>query len=133
MGAAAAAATIPTVRKSQSSTYSDSNRQRNSSSHGHSNIKGVRTSNHTDPEAIILLIRIIIIATTVIIGRTLLMVVVVVVVAAAVVVVVIVGAPAPYQLCWLIVSLPELWEGGRVRGEILAYKPTSTSSFNRSN
>ena len=52
----------------------------------------------------------------------LLLVVVVVVVAAVVVVVVVVvvvGAPAPYQPCWLIFSLPELWEGGRGRGGYL--------------
>ena len=59
--------------------------------------------------------------------------VVVVVVVVIVVVVVVgggggVGAP-PYQLCWLIFRLPELWGegGGGGRGRIIAYKPTSTS------
>ena len=34
-----------------------------------------------------------------------------------VVVVVVVGAPPPYQLCWLICPLPELWGGGGRRGD----------------
>ena len=53
-----------------------------------------------------------------------------VLVVVVVVVVVVVGAP-PYQLCWLIFPLPELWGegGGGGRGRIIAYKPTSTSQL----